>query len=77
MIDIVAMSAAIDRATEVLELHGHPTHAVQLRVHGPELLRLARLGQTAHDLQGRDCRECEYHPTHIPAPALERTGNGG
>lgn len=51
MIDLLAMSAAIDRAIDVLELHGHIIHAEQLRVHGPELLRLARSGQelrTAH-----------------------------
>jgi hypothetical protein len=72
--DFVAASAAIDCAIEVLDLHGRVAAAEHLRVHGPELLRLARLGQTAHDLRGRDCRECEHHPTDSPAP--ER-GNGG
>lgn len=72
MIDVLAMSAAIDGAIEVLDLHGHVAIAVQLRVHGPELLRLARLGQKAHDAREADrVREPETPAPRI-GPATER-----
>ncbi len=68
MLDLVAMSAAIDRAIEVLDLHGHVEAAERLRVNGPELLSLARAGQKVRDDRDRE-PEVPPRPT---SPQTER-----
>lgn len=73
MLDLVAMSAAIDRAIEVLDLHGHVEPAERLRVHGPELLNLARAGQKARDDRDRE-PEVPPRPT---SPQTERLQGHG
>lgn len=52
--DPVAMAQAHKAAIDALERAGDRTHAETLRVHGTECLRLARIGQKAHDDKGRE-----------------------
>jgi hypothetical protein len=71
--DFVAASAAIDRAIEVLDLHGHVGSAEYLRVHGPELLSLARLGQRTRDERNREPET----PPPVIGPKTERLQGHG
>ena len=54
MIDVEAFAAAHVLAIAALELDNAPSAAETIRVHGPELLHLARLGQAWHEKQGRE-----------------------
>jgi hypothetical protein len=73
MLDFIATSAAIDRAIEVLDLHGHVAAAEHLRVHGPELLSLARIGQRTKDARDREPET----PPPVIGPKTERLQGHG
>lgn len=48
MIPFPAISHAITDAVAALEIQGNAGSAAALRIHGPELMRLARLGAADH-----------------------------
>ncbi len=60
MLDLLAISHAITEAIAVCDLVGRREVAEVLRVHGPELLGLAR--------RGSHCRDCEFQPTDADPP---------
>ena len=66
MIDVEAFAAAHVLAIAALEDAHAPTAPETIRVHGPELLRLARLCQSWHEKQGRG-----------PEPSTDRKNRTG
>jgi hypothetical protein len=56
-LDLGAISSAITGAINLLDQAGHQKSAETLRVHGPELLRLARIGMAIRN------PDVEHRPT--------------
>lgn len=66
MIDFVRLSAAIDRALPLLDAAGLAAEAEALRVQGPELMRLARVGRLAQAAARIDPQPTPAQPATDP-----------